>query len=309
MCIIVVKNKGVKMPSKETLKICFENNPDGAGFMFNFNNRVYISKGYMTFDDFESAINKVDKKVNLEKCGLVMHFRISTQGGVNKKLCHPYPLSDNMKHLKKLFCKCNIGIAHNGIIDLTSSYYKKNIDHNDTMEFITDYLSLIIRNKNYYKDEKTLLLIERLCGSRLAILDTDAHIELIGEGWNENQGIWYSNTSWKEEKVKPSKYFGYGSYSYKDYGWCDDDFDYNGKYNSAYDYDLLDKSNKINFKSEFEFDGMWYYMEGTEADLENYDNEDYVGYCYDIVEGQRYQVAFYRDENNNLIPYDMECLD
>lgn len=33
MCIIVCKPEGAAMPSTDTLRRCFEENPDGAGFM------------------------------------------------------------------------------------------------------------------------------------------------------------------------------------------------------------------------------------------------------------------------------------
>ena len=32
MCIIVAKNKGVKLPSRATLRECFKNNKDGLDF-------------------------------------------------------------------------------------------------------------------------------------------------------------------------------------------------------------------------------------------------------------------------------------
>ena len=49
MCVIVTKEINQKMPSKETLKQCFLANPDGCGFMYNYENEVYIEKGFMTF--------------------------------------------------------------------------------------------------------------------------------------------------------------------------------------------------------------------------------------------------------------------
>ena len=36
MCVIVSKEMNQKMPSKETLKLCFLANPDGCGFMYNY---------------------------------------------------------------------------------------------------------------------------------------------------------------------------------------------------------------------------------------------------------------------------------
>ena len=47
MCIIVAKNAGIPMPSTEILRNCFDNNPDGAGFMLAAKNSVYGFKGLM----------------------------------------------------------------------------------------------------------------------------------------------------------------------------------------------------------------------------------------------------------------------
>ena len=40
MCIAITKAIGEKTLSLETLKICWEENTDGAGFAFNFQNKV-----------------------------------------------------------------------------------------------------------------------------------------------------------------------------------------------------------------------------------------------------------------------------
>ena len=102
-----------------------------------------------------------------------------------------------MAHLRVLKSSTNIGVAHNGIIPLTSNYSNKTITYNDTMLFITDFLSLIIENENYYKSDRTVELISRLCESKLAILDRNGHCELIGEGWIKDNGIYYSNGTYE----------------------------------------------------------------------------------------------------------------
>lgn len=240
MCIIVYKKEGLSLPSKQTLKNCFNNNSDGCGFMYVANNKVNIKKGYFKFKTFYKDLLDVVKKYG-DKVPMVLHFRITTQGGVKQHLCHPYPLSEDMKDLKKLNTNCDIGVAHNGIISLTTSY-QKDIDYNDTMLFITDYLSLIIDKKmDYYKNAKTLKLIEKLIGSsRLAILDKNGHCELIGSGWVKDNGIYYSNSTYKEKTYSSFDKWGYGYYDYYDYGYDDD---YDKEYalfknnNGTYDFD------------------------------------------------------------------------
>ena len=34
MCVILVKEKGIELPTKKVLKCCWERNPDGAIFAF-----------------------------------------------------------------------------------------------------------------------------------------------------------------------------------------------------------------------------------------------------------------------------------
>lgn len=208
MCIAIYKPMGVDFPSKKRLRTCFNNNPHGAGYMVADGRNVIIHKGFMEFSDFWKSLREARAEYG-NTSAFVMHFRISTQGGIRADGCHPFPLSGDMDELRKLDTECEIGIAHNGIISLTSTGYsrKKEIDYSDTMKFITDYLSLIIKDRVYFKDARTLELIDRLCGSRLAILDGRGHCELIGQGWQVVDGVWYSNNSYTESAVKTTSYF------------------------------------------------------------------------------------------------------
>ena len=217
MCIIIVKQQGVDLPKKSILETCFDNNPDGCGYMYNDSEGVHIRKGFMTYKAFEADFNKMSEKIDFKNATVVYHFRISTQAGVNKQCTHPYPLSNNMKDMKKLFVKADIGVAHNGIISLTSTYGAK--DHNDTMEFITDYLSLIINDSDFYNNQKSIKLIKKLIGaSRLAILDKSGHCTMIAGGgeWvhDKKTGLYFSNTTYK------AKTYSYADSSfYKNYRW------------------------------------------------------------------------------------------
>ena len=196
MCIIAYKPKNVDFPPTSILKNCYENNPDGAGFMYSYNGKVYIKKGFISFDSFMSSLEKA-RKITGDNVPYVMHFRIATQG-YEKTMTHPFPLSSKMSNLHKIHTSCNIGVAHNGIINLTSDGSQ---DYSDTQKFITDYLSLIIQSYSWYKNERYIKLIERLIGaSRLAILDKNGHCELLGKGWESSEGVWYSNSTYSYKK-------------------------------------------------------------------------------------------------------------
>lgn len=308
MCIIVYKEKGVDMPSSEVIRNCFDNNPDGAGYMYNFKGKVFLEKGFMSIEEFEKSLNKLSKKIDLKDSSIVLHFRISTQAGVNKECTHPYPLSNDMKQLKKLSNKCDIGVAHNGIINLTSS---KNVkDHNDTMEFITEYLSLIVKNKDFYKNENIVSLIKKLCNSKLAILDGDGHCTLIGDFIKEKD-IYYSNSSYEAWQYPTN--FGYGSYYNLDSKYFDACYDKKtGEYDFGYDCplyygfdqycskcsereycgDYIEKSCLYFDITEFEFEGKHYTM--TDMQLIPYGHSLYYGTAVDD-EGSEYEVEFIKD--------------
>ena len=225
MCVIAYKPLNVAFPEEKILSNCFENNDDGAGFMYAFEGKVHIRKGYETFKAFMGALNRARAKTG-DDVPYVMHFRIATQGYENT-MTHPFPLSSKMDNLKLLRSSCNIGVAHNGIIDLTSDGSKT---YSDTMKFITDYLSLIIQGFDWSKNERTCQLIENLIsGSRLAILDKDGHCKLLGKGWEEDKGVFYSNHSWAREPYKwpatnyygASRWWEYDDYIYR--GWSNND--------------------------------------------------------------------------------------
>lgn len=214
MCIISYKAAEAQFPSKKTLQRCFAHNPDGAGFMYTASGVVHIKKGFTSFQQFWKTLRKVREEEG-DNIPYVMHFRISTQAGARPDCTHPFPLSKHMKDLRLLDTTAKFGIAHNGIISLTSDHYSKTITYSDTMKFITDYLALIIKSKRWYADDDKIELIKRLMGSsRLAVLDSEGHCELLGTGWVQDNGIWYSNSTYKEPKKT--------TYSYAPYYWDSD---------------------------------------------------------------------------------------
>ena len=267
MCVICVKPTNTLFPSKETLQNCFYNNDNGAGFMYTFKNKVYIHKGLMTFDAFWNCLTQVRQNIG-DKVPYVMHFRISTQGH-HKECTHPFPLSDNMENLKKLKSVCSIGIAHNGVLKLTSDGAK---NYSDTMKFITDYLYCIVDgDKQWYTNKNKLKLVERLTiNNRLAILDNKGHIVTTGKGWiKDKDGCMYSNNSYSYKKQVTA------SYSY--YPWYQNNYDYDYDYNfnyssskSSYDSRLKKNVHKTETNTEVAPKHRWF----------TYKNSDGVTYAF-----------------------------
>ena len=193
MCIICVSPKRVRQPNVTTIRRMFQNNPDGAGYMVARDGKVIISKGFMNVDEYIEAIRAEHFTA---KDPVVYHFRISTQAGVNPQITHPFPLSNRIEHMKVVDVECSCGVAHNGIIRLTTD--RNNHEYSDTALFIANYLSLIIREPGDLKDERILTLIHRLACSKLAIMDGDGYIATVGEYINQ-KGLLFSNTSFETD--------------------------------------------------------------------------------------------------------------
>lgn len=295
MCVIVYKPKDIQFPSKDTLQACWNKNDDGAGYMFPYRNKVVIRKGFMTFDEFYNDLQESISKYG-DKKPYVMHFRITTQGGVQAKLTHPYPLSKNMDDLRELNFKSDIGVAHNGIISLTSNSSEK--DNNDTMKFITDYLSLIIKSRNFYEDEDTIDLIGKLCKSKLCILDGSGHTTMIGDFILSEDNCYYSNESFKT--YKPSHYDYSKWHLYDSY----EDFKYFGNKKST----NTESKNAIKNQykciwNKFKRDSKYYFIKDCYCPKKLCNDCSYCGSCIFFKDCEKAKKEAYKDTNKNLLVY------
>ena len=196
MCIIAIKPQGKKMFDDETLETMFSRNPDGSGFMYYDNGTVVIKKGYMTLDALKKALNRKD----LTDTNVILHFRIGTSGYYDELNCHPYPIYQK----NATVCRTDIGVAHNGILhDYTPP---KKSDINDTQVFIQSVLRRL--KKGFQKDDDKLMLLSELIGTnKLAFLDSDNQVTIIGD-FIEDNGYLFSNRSY-EKPAASRKSWGY----------------------------------------------------------------------------------------------------
>lgn len=191
MCIIAVSKAGVKQPTSAQLKAMFQHNPDGAGYMYARDGRVTIHKGFMDWEDFYRAV----QNEGFDKADpVVYHFRISTQAGVNPMMTHPFPLTSNIELCEKLDLTCPIGLAHNGIIRMTSDWRETRFS--DTAIFIANYMTKLLRKRADLTDASVIDMIEHLTNSKWAIMDgLTGEIVTIGNFINSN-GLLFSNGSY-----------------------------------------------------------------------------------------------------------------
>lgn len=185
MCIIVIKPAGVSLPTLETLETCFWNNPHGAGFMYAKGGRVHIQKGYMDFFDFLDGIRGIEKHMTT-----VIHFRYATSGGISPEHCHPFPLSQTTRMLRKTHVVSDAGACHNGIIRI-----ERRRNESDTMAFVRKILANELIRHNL-DDDIARQIITSYLGGKLAILTANGTVKLFGKYWYKDKGVIYSNQSY-----------------------------------------------------------------------------------------------------------------
>lgn len=229
MCIIAVSKKGIRQPSLDQMKTMFTNNPDGAGYMYARDGKVHIHKGFMLWEDFERAVKSENFTADDP---VVYHFRISTQAGVKPEMTHPFPLTENLKQCEALDLTCPVGLAHNGVISMTS--FNKKTRFSDTAYFIAWYMTKLIRNGEDITDPYVNDMIDVMTNSKWAIMDgLTGEIVTVGK-FNNTKGLLFSNYSYvpysgKHEKIKIPLIDRFDSDDYYS-------LDYDKTYDFHYDY-------------------------------------------------------------------------
>ena len=189
MCVIAVAERQL---TDDEITRMFVRNPHGAGYMFARGGKVHIRKGFMTPAELIESVRS--EGITSER--VVYHFRFSTQAGVKRSMCHPFPLSRTLKHQELLNVGCQIGVAHNGVIPCTSDPQENR--YSDTALFVSQVMSWIIRKPEQIHDRSKLDKITEIAGkyNKFAIMDGSGSVELIGD-FTEVDGILVSNTYWR----------------------------------------------------------------------------------------------------------------
>lgn len=196
MCIIIAKPANAEMPARSVLETCWNNNPDGAGFMWTEEARVRIRKGYMTFQGFMDALESCIQDATAS--AVVMHFRIATHGEIRPECCHPFPVSADLDRLRSRRCADLVGVAHNGIIQ----GMKTDALTSDTMAYIARVLAplrALDGSCTFDTDKRAGSVIASTVGSKLAFLHRDGSINTFGD-FIEDGGVLYSNSTYRVPK-------------------------------------------------------------------------------------------------------------
>ena len=191
MCIICYKPTGAALPSRSTLENCFNNNPDGAGFMVQTEQGVKISKGYFNFNELWEALNVHD----LTAFNVGIHCRITTHGATCEDNCHPFAIARRLKSIRKTNTTTPAAVMHNGI--LTSVEVPRGSQLSDTIIFTRDILARLraIKGGALTENRNAVKIINSLIGSSRLLIFDEAGVKMFGN-FTEHKGCYYSNDSY-----------------------------------------------------------------------------------------------------------------
>lgn len=185
MCIAIYKPENTFV-KKHTLQTCFNNHPDGAGFMVfdHKEERLIHEKGFFSFRKFWRAYKKY------KYFRAVIHFRYATHGQTDEKNCHPFLVNENL------------GFVHNGVLNVRTD----NKDYSDTWHFNENILKPMMNDfPNSWMHVTVKQLIEGFLAERnkLIFMDSKGNVTI----YNEELGVWdaecwFSNDTYKVHLVR-----------------------------------------------------------------------------------------------------------
>ena len=216
MCMIAFKPKGIALPKEEYLRNGERNNKDGIGIgLLKYGSKKILVK--KDFTNLEHLLIWIKNKVKKEDT-LIIHFRNSTQGKVDKGNRHPFPVTNNKELIRKALCETDIIMAHNGTISQYSNPAEKVFS--DTQLFTMEILADNLIKKNLFSNGAIQKLVEKMVGlSRIIVLNRKGEIFKCGT-WYEEDGIYYSNTQYKLQYFNTRKNYNYNY----NYFWKNNDY-------------------------------------------------------------------------------------
>ena len=176
MCIAIYKPES-KTITEDVLRLCYKNNPHGAGFAFADGERVHIRKGYFSFTGFMKVYERY------KDMPMVIHFRYATVGRKSKANCHPFRLNEKM------------AIVHNGTLH---QYQPMMRGESDSRHFARNILKPALDdNPDFDLNEHSA----EIAPSRMIVFRSDAQAQIINERLGEWAGsVWFSNTYYRETR-------------------------------------------------------------------------------------------------------------
>lgn len=177
MCLLIHQPRGTTF-SRAEISDFVDNNPDGFGFMFAHDGKLYTHK---MLDDGREVYDAYTKWVAGREA--VLHFRMATHGTRKLDNAHPFEIVPG------------ISLAHNGILSIGNPY---DSDKTDSEHFVEYFLRPIAeQNPDRLFEPEFARMVGALIGpsNKFVIADWSGRVAII----NEESGVrhkraWMSNT-------------------------------------------------------------------------------------------------------------------
>lgn len=167
MCLIIQKPAGKTVP-QWIIDSAMTYNADGAGIMYAGNVHKWT--------DIKPA--KLARKLaKLTDKEVAIHFRMATHGRVSHGNVHPFPVAGGG------------WLMHNGILHKYAPKDKFG-DVSDTRIFIDSFLNPLLAIEDIDHEDA---IRREIVGSALLIMAPDGAMQRLGAGWNEYEGLQFSN--------------------------------------------------------------------------------------------------------------------
>lgn len=189
MCWLAFIAKDKEGFTKQEYNNAWNNNSDGGGYMYAKDNKLFIEKGFVSFEDFWDSYQNIDNNVPR-----VVHFRKASVGSEqNMENCHPFKVNNS------------VAFAHNGTIKLGDDDLLDDKIHSDTWFLNEHIIKPMAASKEpdfMWKNEYIHWLLMRVLdkGKVIFLNRYGRHLILNAqEGWWRNSdkksGVWHSNYS------------------------------------------------------------------------------------------------------------------
>jgi len=204
MCVIIAceDNK----PALSTLESAESLNNDGGGI-------AWIEKGLVKYQKGLTAkqIHRITKKISLP---FIIHFRIRSVGKINKRLCHPFPLTTDQQKIEQTKGLAQAVLFHNGTWSQWDDVATE-ITHNLKLDKWSDSKMMAYLAKKYGRHVLSFISKD----NKIAIL-TSKGIEYYGDAWKNVKKLkcsndYFENTrydfgSWQGENYNMWRLSNYG---------------------------------------------------------------------------------------------------
>ena len=211
MCLLVFMPEG-KTATKEALETASWYNDDGFGWAIRTPDKILVGKHM----DFEKAYEEFITARSSYNGDALFHLRITTHGATDLENCHPFYVGKDSLSV----------VAHNGMLPVPTT---QGDNRSDTRIFAETLLPK--RGGIAFLNGKgSLTELEKWAtGSKLVFLTANpaskwryviANMEDGDWGKDGNEGVWFSNNSYKYARTTKTSYVG---------GW-----DYTTMYSNSY---------------------------------------------------------------------------